>query len=81
MNARTVCVCIVIAVALVALLVLFYVLGSSGTGALATNICPAGSTPVISGEKFLQELSYFEQEGFECFFGYDGITICCARAS
>lgn len=83
MNARVVCACIVAVVAVVALLLLIYSLsGFSTTGAtVQTRICPAESAPIISGEDFLVELERFEQQGYYCFFGYDGLTPCCVRPS
>ena len=80
MSIRTACMGIVAVTAIAALIILFYASGAfSTTGAITTDICPSGSTPVISGEVFMSELNDFERRGFYCFFGYDGITPCCRR--
>jgi hypothetical protein len=81
MNLRTICVCIVVVLAVLALLLLWNTTRpeTSPTGAVPTHICPKGSTPVISGEEFLRELEDYQRRGYRCFFGLDGITPCCAR--
>lgn len=82
MNTRVICMCIVAAVAVLALIALFYITGSfSMTGAVSTGICPVGSSPIISGEKYVQELRDFARLGHRCFFGYDGVTVCCERTA
>lgn len=76
---RVVCACIVAIVAIAALIMLLYITKSQVTGAVSTGICPPESAPIISGEEFMNELQDFENKGFNCFFGYDGITPCCVR--
>ncbi len=82
MNVKNACIGIVAVTAIAALIILFYASGSfEKTGAVATNICPTGASPIISGEVFMSELRDFEDQGFYCFFGYDGLTPCCVRPS
>lgn len=82
MNTRTLCFCIVAIVAVLALVVLFYVVrGPAVTGAVSTGICPPGSSPIISGDVYVNELRDFARLGHRCFFGYDGVTVCCERTA
>lgn len=82
MNARTLCFCIVAIVAVLALVVLFYVArGPAFTGAVSTGICPPNSAPIISGDVYVQEIRDFARLGYRCFFGYDGVTVCCERTA
>ncbi|MEM4246810.1 MAG: hypothetical protein QXR48_00160 [Candidatus Woesearchaeota archaeon] len=83
MKFRTLCICVVAVVALIALLLLFYFLRPSVTGAVSTGICPPGSTPILAegAGVYLKEIAWYERLGHKCFFGYDGITPCCFRTS
>ncbi len=78
-NIEKVQLAFVVGVAVIATLILFLSNARQPTGAVSTNICPKGSTPIISGEIFQKELNDFERLGYHCFFGKDGITPCCER--
>jgi hypothetical protein len=78
------CIGIVASVAVAALIMLVYFLGSpSATGAVTTGICPEGSAPIYAEGKgvYLKEIAWYQRLGHKCFFGYDGITVCCARTA
>lgn len=74
-----VCVCITVIVAVVALLVLLYA-RPVFTGAVSTGLCPPGAAPILAEGpgKWMEEIRAFEQRGHRCFWGFDGITPCCA---
>ncbi len=81
---QSLCICLVVAVAIAALVVLFYFLGSSSpTGAVSTGICPPGSAVVYAEGRgvYVRELESYIRLGHRCIFGYDGITPCCYRTS
>ncbi|MEM4239617.1 MAG: hypothetical protein QXM31_00360 [Candidatus Woesearchaeota archaeon] len=83
MNFRAVCICIVAIVAVFAILLLFYILRPSITGAVSTGICPQGSAPVLAEGKgvYAKEVQWYQRLGHRCFFGYDGVTPCCSRTA
>ena len=80
MRPATVCICILAVVAIAALLIMLYFTGFSTTGAVSSGICPTGSTPILVEGKgmWLQQVRAFQNRGFTCFWGYDGVTPCCA---
>ena len=75
MNERFAALVVVGVVGVLALVLLFK---AGPTGKVSTRICPDTTAPVISGERFLSELKGFQDAGYVCFFGYDGLTPCCA---
>lgn len=66
-------------VAIIGALALILLFMSDATGRVSTNICPENTATVISGERFLDHLKYYQDTGHQCFLGYDGITPCCVR--
>ena len=84
MNFRTVCICVVAIVALLAIIMLFYsTYRVPITGAVTTGVCPIGSAPILAEGrgKWIEEIRRFERLGHQCFFGYDGLTPCCSRTA
>jgi len=83
MNARDLCACVFAIVAVLALLLLFYLFNGTITGAVASGICPEGSAPILAEGpgKWLQEIREFERRGHQCFWGPDGVTPCCSRTA
>ncbi len=81
-QTRIACAGIVAVAAIAAIIILIMAAGArpSTTGAVSTEVCPRETAPIISGERFLGELGQFRAQGYECFFGYDGITPCCVHA-
>lgn len=67
--------------AVIGVFALILLFSSSITGKISTDICPVGSAPVISGERYMIEFQEFHRLGYYCFFGYDGLTPCCVRTS
>lgn len=66
-------------VSVIGVLALVFLFATSITGEASTRVCPANTAPIISGERFLGEFEKFQDLGYQCFLGYDGITPCCAR--
>ncbi len=74
------CIGIVAAVAIAALIILILFAGNlSTTGAVSTGICPPGSAPIIAEKVWAKEVVWFQERGYSCVFGYDGVTPCCYR--
>jgi hypothetical protein len=67
--------------AVIAVFALVLLFSSTITGNASTNICPEGSAPVISGERYIGEFQEFHKLGYYCFFGDDGFTPCCLPQS
>lgn len=77
---QVLCVGIVAVTAIAALVIMLYLFGTLNlTGAVTTNICPAGCAPVLAEGKgvYAREVQAYQMRGYNCFFGYDGVTPCC----